>query len=56
MEADLDSIEDGLADAHSKWTEFEQLFVRFTCLHWKEETEAHTETDGISSENTGKYV
>ena len=35
MESDLDSIEDGLAEAHSKWTEFEQLFVRFTCLHWK---------------------
>ena len=26
MESDLDSIEDGLAEAHSKWTEFEQLF------------------------------
>ena len=26
MESDLDSIEDGLSEAHSKWTEFEQLF------------------------------
>ena len=32
MEAELDSIEDGLADAHSKWTEFEQLFRKIHLL------------------------
>ena len=32
MEADLDSIEDGLVDAHSKWTEFEQLFRKIHLL------------------------
>ena len=32
MEADLDSIEDGLADAHSKWTEVEQLFRKIHLL------------------------
>ena len=32
MEADLDSIEDGLADAHLKWTEFEQLFRKIHLL------------------------
>ena len=32
MESDLDSIEDGLAEAHSKWTEFEQLFRKIHLL------------------------
>ena len=32
MESDLDSIEDGLVDAHSKWTEFEQLFRKIHLL------------------------
>ena len=32
MESDLDSIEGGLAEAHSKWTEFEQLFRKIHLL------------------------
>jgi len=32
MESDLDSIEDGLSEAHSKWTEFEQLFRKIHLL------------------------
>ena len=32
MESDLDSIEDGLSEAHSKWNEFEQLFRKVHLL------------------------
>ena len=42
MESDLDSIEDGLSHAHSKWTEFEQLFRRIHLLALEKRKEKPT--------------
>ena len=42
MESDLDSIEDGLAEAHSKWTEFEQLFRNIHLLALEKRKEKPT--------------
>ena len=42
MEADLDSIEDGLSEAHSKWTEFEQLFRKIHLLALEKRKEKPT--------------
>ena len=42
MESDLDSIEDGLAEAHIKWTEFEQLFRNIHLLALEKRKEKPT--------------
>ena len=42
MESDLDSIEDGLAEAHLKWTEFEQLFRNIHLLALEKRKEKPT--------------
>jgi len=42
MESDLDSIEDGLSEAHSKWTEFEQLFRKIHLLALEKRKEKPT--------------
>ena len=42
MEADLDSIEEGLSEAHSKWTEFEQLFRKIHLLALEKRKEKPT--------------
>ena len=42
MESDLDSIEDGLVEAHSKWTEFEQLFRNIHLLALEKRKEKPT--------------
>ena len=42
MEADLDSIEDGLSEAHSKWNEFEQLFRKIHLLALEKRKEKPT--------------
>ena len=42
MESDLDSIEDGLAEAHSKWAEFEQLFRNIHLLALEKRKEKPT--------------
>ena len=42
MESDLDSIEDGFSHAHSKWTEFEQLFRRIHLLALEKRKEKPT--------------
>ena len=42
MESDLDSIEEGLSEAHSKWTEFEQLFRKIHLLALEKRKEKPT--------------
>ncbi len=42
MESDLDSIEDGLAEAHIKWTEFEHLFRNIHLLALEKRKEKPT--------------
>ena len=42
MESDLDSIEEGLSEAHSKWTEFEQLFRKIHVLALEKRKEKPT--------------
>ena len=42
MESDLDSIEEGLSEAHTKWTDFEQLFRKIHVLALEKRKEKPT--------------